>query len=260
MEDHNKKNSFAEKCSLFHNLKSLGIPINGETKFEFDPQFEFDAPQWSNTLEDDTRISSSAMEENIDPWFLTLHKQNHTEKRKTQPANVPKKKNFQQFQKDNHIQFDKKKPQAKKLDNSFNAGAVNLDISRITQTNLTINNTNDTSIGGNKSYTFTKNTNQGNRKSNVYKPDLKVTLGVAKCSKVKRGISVDTYEFYENNDSFLDEKKKKDKKNNYCPRIHSDKVLKKWEQEHGVKWYSLSPNSRQKANKEMDQIASNMNF
>ena len=43
----------------------------------------------------------------------------------------------------------------------------------------------------------------------------------------------------------------------YCPRIHNDKVMKKWEEQSGENWYLLSPESRQKANEEMSKMIKN---
>ena len=73
-----------------------------------------------------------------------------------------------------------------------------------------------------------------------------------KISKVKRGVSTDTYKYYANK-----EKKITKIKITYCPRIHNDKVMKKWEEQSGENWYLLSPESRQKANEEMSKMIKN---
>ena len=73
-----------------------------------------------------------------------------------------------------------------------------------------------------------------------------------KITAVKRGISTDTYKFYEGK-----EKKISKIKITYCPRIHNDKVMKKWEEKTGEKWYLLSPESRQRANEEMSKMIKN---
>jgi len=41
----------------------------------------------------------------------------------------------------------------------------------------------------------------------------------------------------------------------YIPRLYNEKIIKKWETINNKKWYSLSPNSRAKANEEMAKIA-----
>ena len=40
----------------------------------------------------------------------------------------------------------------------------------------------------------------------------------------------------------------------YVPRMHNEKILKKWEKENNKNWYNLSPNSRIKANEEMSKL------
>ena len=77
-----------------------------------------------------------------------------------------------------------------------------------------------------------------------------VALKFHQISKIKRGVSVDTFSYYAKN-------KSKKIKTLYCPRIHNDKITKMWEEANGLKWYALSPESRQKANDEMTMMIKN---
>lgn len=83
-------------------------------------------------------------------------------------------------------------------------------------------------------------------KPNSYKMNTIVSKKFQKIAKVKRGVSTDTYNYYAEKNKIT-----------YCPRMHSDKVMKAWELKTGTKWYSLSPESRQKANEEMTEMLNN---
>ena len=111
---------------------------------------------------------------------------------------------------------------------------------------------------------------------------LEISMNINKIKSIKRGISSDTYNYYssknlkmrnstdksfspkalkinKNNPSLnKPESGKNSRKNNikvtYCPRIHPERVMKKWGEVSGKNWYKLSPNSRFKANEEMNQM------
>lgn len=81
-------------------------------------------------------------------------------------------------------------------------------------------------------------------------------------AKNKRGVSTDTFTFYANKNEEKENRKFKSKskskiKITYCPRIHNDKVMKQWEEKNSLKWYTLSPTSRQRANDEMTTMMKN---
>ena len=105
-------------------------------------------------------------------------------------------------------------------------------------------------------------------------------MNVNKIKSIKRGISSDTYNYYssknlkirnsknfspkafklnKNNPSLNKPQSGKNSRNNnikvtYCPRIHTERVMKKWGEISGKNWYKLSPKSRFKANEEMNQM------
>ena len=97
-----------------------------------------------------------------------------------------------------------------------------------------------------------------------YKPNISVSAKFQQITRIKRGVSTDTYTYYVCKDALkevnnMDKISKKLTKMaiKYCPRIHNDKVMKHWESVKGKKWYKLSPNSRQQANDEMVQMIKN---
>lgn len=83
-------------------------------------------------------------------------------------------------------------------------------------------------------------------KPNSYRMSVSVSSKFQKIAKVKRGVSTDTYNYYAEKNKL-----------SYCPRIHKDKVMKAWENKKGIKWYTLSPESRQRANEEMTEMLKN---
>jgi hypothetical protein len=119
--------------------------------------------------------------------------------------------------------------------------------------------------------------------SKNFKRNAKITGNFDEAKKLKRGISTDTYNYYSkkqnknmdiknntnnNNNNNKREKPKSasnkttnlinkvnQKTYSYIPRLYNEKVIKKWETINNKKWYSLSPNSRAKANEEMAKIA-----
>ena len=115
--------------------------------------------------------------------------------------------------------------------------------------------------------------------SKNFKRNGKITKNFDEAKKLKRGISADTYNYYskkenknlDNKNNNNNNKKEKPKSvhhkssnliskvnqnhASYIPRLYNEKIIKKWETLNNKKWYSLSPNSRAKANEEMAKIA-----
>jgi hypothetical protein len=141
----------------------------------------------------------------------------------------------------------------------------------------------------NKEKKVTKPKLNKTNKENKCRNAITVSMNVNKIKTLKRGISTDTYNYYPNNKSLsnstnrgispqefhlkLFKTKGKESLNNsiikpksanflklnvnkitYCPRIHPERVMKKWGEVSGKNWYKLSPNSRFKANEEMNQM------
>ena len=137
-----------------------------------------------------------------------------------------------------------------------------------------------------KKYTKSKN----DKENLPFRNSIEVSMNVNKIKKIKRGISTDTYNYYSNNkilrnslnrgispkqfnfkllkakgkeslnSSFIKShsvkvcKLNKEIKATYCPRIHPERIMKKWGEIHNKNWYNLSPKSRLKANEEMNQM------
>jgi len=130
-----------------------------------------------------------------------------------------------------------------------------------------------------------------NKENLSFRNSITVSMNVNKIKNIKRGISTETYNYYSNNKSLrnslnrgispqefhsklLKTKGKeslnssfikphsvkfpklnnKEIKATYCPRIHPERIMKKWGEIHNKNWYNLSPNSRLKANEEMNQM------
>ena len=139
---------------------------------------------------------------------------------------------------------------------------------------------------------YPKSKNYKSNKENLsLRNSIEVSMNVNKIKNIKRGISTDTYNYYSNNkylrntlnrgispqnfncklmktkgkeslnSTFLKSNSVKFSKINnkeikatYCPRIHPERIMKKWGEIHNTNWYNLSPNSRLKANEEMNQM------
>ena len=130
-----------------------------------------------------------------------------------------------------------------------------------------------------------------NKENLSFGNSITVSMNVNKIKNIKRGISTETYNYYSNNKSLrnslnrgispqefhsklLKTKGKeslnssfikphsvkfpklnnKEIKATYCPRFHPERIMKKWGEIHNKNWYNLSPNSRLKANEEMNQM------
>ena len=141
----------------------------------------------------------------------------------------------------------------------------------------------------NKEKKVTKPKLNKTNKENKYRNAITVSMNVNKIKTIKRGISTDTYNYYSNNKSLrnstnrgispqefhpkLYKTKGKESLNTsiikpksanflklnvnkitYCPRIHPERIMKKWGEIHNKNFYDLSPNSRIKANEEMSKM------
>jgi hypothetical protein len=111
----------------------------------------------------------------------------------------------------------------------------------------------------------------GERKS-IFKPNIEISMNMNKYHLLKRGISNDTYSYYQSKKkyermknyspihslNFIKQKskgKKEIKRNSiYTPRLFNDKILKKWEELNKKNWYNLTPLERSLANQEMEKM------
>ena len=118
-----------------------------------------------------------------------------------------------------------------------------------------------------------KENKQNITSKNKFSQNLEVVMNMNKIHLLKRGISSDTYSYYQSkkkNDNKLRNyspihslnKKKQTKQNSkrnsiYCPRIYNEKIMKKWEEINNKNWYKLNPEERMKANQEMEEMIRN---
>ncbi len=125
-----------------------------------------------------------------------------------------------------------------------------------------------------KKQTKQKKENKQNITSkNKFSQNLEVVMNMNKIHLLKRGISSDTYSYYQSkkkNDNKLrnyspihslnkiKQTKQNSKRNSiYCPRIYNEKIMKKWEEINKKNWYKLNPEERMKANEEMEEMIRN---
>ena len=118
-----------------------------------------------------------------------------------------------------------------------------------------------------------KENKQNITSKNKFSQNLEVVMNMNKIHLLKRGISSDTYSYYQSkkkNDNKLrnyspihslnkiKQTKQNSKRNSiYCPRIYNEKIMKKWEEINKKNWYKLNPEERMKANQEMEQMIRN---
>ena len=139
---------------------------------------------------------------------------------------------------------------------------------------ITNNNKNNNNKNNNKNNIFNKTTNNKTNNINTKRPKSKQSKNLRPISRpTSRCPSASKDSIYSK--SFLGNNNKSNKtkifnnplklnrnysgsniNNNtlYVPRMHNEKILKKWEKENNKNWYNLSPNSRIKANEEMSKF------
>lgn len=222
-----------------------GFPDPNEP-FKLNPDLEFDAPHFY-----EEGANEEKPEEYIDPWFLRPHPELRPKKLDiNQPGKQKvKKKKFSEFSKEN--KEAPKKPEPSKFKRSFNtAGCKSLNLG--TKENMSLNTNPNLCL-----------IDKSNIPKSQFRPAVNVSLNATQIGKVKRGISKDTYNYYATHQNLLINSTlggkvspiKKPASVNYVPRIHNEKVMKKWSSLHnGANWYSLSPRSRDNANKEMTEM------
>jgi hypothetical protein len=109
--------------------------------------------------------------------------------------------------------------------------------------------------------------------NNKFNQNLEVIMNMNKIHLLKRGISSDTYSYYQsktkndnksrnyspiNSLNKFKQKKQNSKRNSiYCPRLYNEKIMKKWEEINKKNWYKLNPEERMKANEEMEEMIRN---
>lgn len=109
--------------------------------------------------------------------------------------------------------------------------------------------------------------------NNKFNQNLEVIMNMNKIHLLKRGISSDTYSYYQsktkndnksrnyspiNSLNKFKQKKQNSKRNSiYCPRLYNEKIMKKWEEINNKNWYKLNPEERMKANQEMEEMIRN---
>ncbi|MCQ2816343.1 MAG: hypothetical protein MJ252_03655 [archaeon] len=167
----------------------------------------------------------------------------------------PRKRKFNQYEEDNLNYGYSKKNNIHLLSKGFNPNSLMDSFSMINDTS-TVSSLSRQNTSFN--YYNDENYNQSyyeQSQMNNFKPEVNVSLKVKKYGKRKRGISLDTFDFYSENEKYLeDDTNSKRIKITSCPKFNDENILKRWEYEHGVKWCCLSPDSRRKANKEMEKM------
>ena len=174
------------------------------------------------------------------------------------------------------------------IENEIKDNNLNNSVENYSLPKELINIFNKNEINKNNKKPKSKRLNNNSSKENILQPkiqcrnSLEVSMNMNKIKSIKRGISSDTYNYYssknlkvrnstgnnfspkafkfnKNNPSInKPQSGKNSRKNNikvtYCPRIHNERVMKKWGEVSGKNWYKLSPKSRFKANEEMSQM------
>ena len=118
-----------------------------------------------------------------------------------------------------------------------------------------------------------KENKQNITSKNKFSQNLEVVMNMNKIHLLKRGISSDTYSYYQSKKKSdnklrnyspihslnkIKQTKQNSKRNSiYCPRIYNEKIMKKWEEINKKNWYKLNPEERMKANQEMEQMIRN---
>ena len=108
---------------------------------------------------------------------------------------------------------------------------------------------------------------------NKFSQNLEVVMNMNKIHLLKRGISSDTYSYYQSKKKSdnklrnyspihslnkIKQTKQNSKTNSiYCPRLYNEKIMKKWEEVNNKNWYKLNTEERIKANQEMEQMIRN---
>ena len=185
------------------------------------------------------------------------------------------------------IQNQNQKPNLQiKIENELKENNLNNSVENYTLPKELTNIFNKNEINKNNKKPKSKKLNNNLSKENILEPksqyrnSVEVSMNVNKIKSIKRGISSDTYNYYssknlkirnsknfspkafklnKNNPSLNKPQSGKNSRNNnikvtYCPRIHTERVMKKWGEISGKNWYKLSPKSRFKANEEMNQM------
>ncbi len=243
----NQRKSVGEAYEEITWRRAEGFPDPNEP-FQIIPELEFDAPQYY-----EEGVTEERPYGYVDPWFKRPHpelwpKNLEIVQVNDQQEKNSKKKKLSEFHKKESENVVKKPEIPKFRKTSNNDKVKNLG----EKENISLNTSSNLSL-----------TDKSKVPNKVFKGSANVSFNASQIGKAKRGISLDTYSFYSTHQNILDNSslnskvppRKTASSVRYVPRIHNEKVMKKWSSLHnGINWYSLSPNSREKANAEMTEM------